>query len=100
MGCSEPETLSKLAWGNLMVGLSFLFLVGGGMSIGGADGMAGPEQEIDPEGGGEEKVSVLWVGAHILLLTVGELHVQPVGLSFISRYAPEGYASIMMGAFR
>ena len=95
--CSELETLSKLAWGNCMVGLSFLFLCAAGLALG-TDVTGAVEPSLEPEDG-RERASVLWVLAHILLLTLGELHVQPVGLSFISRYAPQGFASIMMGVW-
>jgi hypothetical protein len=95
--CTEQDTLSKLAWGHVMVGLSFLFLSAAGYSLGsdisGDSGTASTNLES------AQKVSFLWVLAHIALLTLGELHVQPVGLSFISRYAPDGYASIMMGVW-
>eukprot|EP01046_Picozoa_sp_COSAG06_P007383 COSAG06_NODE_360_length_16832_cov_9.250209_15_plen_128_part_00 len=86
-----------------MVGLAFLFLSAAGYVLGpdisgatiepaAAGGTAGDAVE-------EERVSFMWVLAHIVLITLGELHVQPVGLSFISRFAPEGYASIMMGVW-
>ena len=94
--CTEQDTLSKLSWGHVMVGLSFLFLSAAGYSLG-AD-VSGDSDAAERDSA-ENKVSFLWVLAHIALLTLGELHVQPVGLSFISRYAPDGYASIMMGVW-
>ena len=86
-----------------MVGLSFLFLSAAGYVLG--PDISGATVEPAAAGGaagdavGEERVSFMWVLAHIMLITLGELHVQPVGLSFISRFAPEGYASIMMGVW-
>jgi dipeptide/tripeptide permease len=89
--------------GHVMVGLSFLFLSAAGYVLG--PDISGATVEPAAAGGaagdavGEERVSFMWVLAHIMLITLGELHVQPVGLSFISRFAPEGYASIMMGVW-
>lgn len=96
--CTEQDTLSKLAWGHVMVGLSFLFLSAAGYSLGADISGDSDATSANPESA-QEKVSFLWVLAHIMLLTLGELHVQPVGLSFISRYAPDGCASIMMGVW-
>lgn len=96
--CAEQDTLSKLAWGHVMVGLSFLFLCGAGYALG-ADVAGDSNASSAHTDTAEDKVSFLWVLAHIALLTLGELHVQPVGLSFISRHAPDGYASIMMGVW-
>ena len=87
-----------------MVGLSFLFLSAAGYVLG-PDISGATVEPAAAAGGaagdavGEERVSFMWVLAHIMLITLGELHVQPVGLSFISRFAPEGYASIMMGVW-
>jgi dipeptide/tripeptide permease len=90
--------------GHVMVGLSFLFLSAAGYVLG--PDISGATIEPAAAAGGaagdaveEERVSFMWVLAHIMLITLGELHVQPVGLSFISRFAPEGYASIMMGVW-
>jgi POT family proton-dependent oligopeptide transporter len=89
-GCRarEPETLSKMAIGNVLVGFSFLFLAAAGYAA------------LPADAGGEERlVSFGWVLAMQFVITLGELHVQPVGLSFISRYAPAGAGSLMMGVW-
>eukprot|EP01052_Picozoa_sp_SAG31_P048705 SAG31_NODE_10318_length_1154_cov_1.424645_1_plen_237_part_00 len=92
----SSSTLAKLAAGNTMVGLSFLFLAAAGAEVNGESG-----DDVDMGGymGASTLVSFWWIFLHIFVLTVGELHVQPVGLSFISRYAPPGSTSLMMGVW-
>ena len=51
-----------------------------------ADPMARRLEDLSEDAGmqeeeGAEKISVMWVLAHIALLTIGELHVQPVRLA-------------------
>jgi POT family proton-dependent oligopeptide transporter len=44
-------------------------------------------------------VSPWWVIAYFTLLTVGELHVLPIGLSLFGTLAPVHVASVVMGAW-
>ena len=99
----EPKTLAKMAAGNVMVGLAFVFLAAAGSLVvsgekeaAAAGAAAQPQEAQEPPG---FFVSFWWVFAAELVVTVGELHVQPVGLSFISRYAPPGAGSLMMGVW-
>jgi POT family proton-dependent oligopeptide transporter len=45
------------------------------------------------------KASALWLVGYFALATIGELHLAPVGLALISRLAPAGTTSIMMGVW-
>jgi POT family proton-dependent oligopeptide transporter len=45
------------------------------------------------------KASALWLVGYFVLATIGELHLAPVGLALISRLAPAGTTSIMMGVW-
>lgn len=45
---------------------------------------------------GNEKASVLWLIVFAFLLTLGEMFFSPLGHSFISKYSPSRYLSIMM----
>ena len=43
------------------------------------------------------KVSILWLLAFYLILTIGELCLSPVGLSLVTKAAPPGYVGLFMG---
>ncbi len=46
-----------------------------------------------------EKASALWLVAYFALVTVGELHLAPVGLALMARVAPGKVMSMMMGVW-
>ncbi len=75
---SEPFTLSKMAFGCLCVALANLIMAGAAWSLDG-------------------KASALWLIGYFVLVTIGELHLAPVGLALISRTAPARLLSMMMG---
>ena len=43
------------------------------------------------------KASPLWLVGYFVVVTIGELHLAPVGLALISRLAPARVLSLMMG---
>jgi len=46
-----------------------------------------------------EKVSAWWIVLAIVILTFGELHILPMGLSAVSTLAPKRFASLLMGSW-
>jgi POT family proton-dependent oligopeptide transporter len=74
------STTAKLALGFFLVGFAYLF-------------MAIAALTLDPGG----KASPLWLVGYVVILTLGELHVGPVGLALVSRLAPARVLSLMMG---
>jgi len=77
---TEPFPISKMAFGCLCVTLANLVMAGAASSAAG-------------------KASALWLVGYFVLATIGELHLAPVGLALISRLAPAGMTSIMMGVW-
>ena len=77
---TEMSTIGKLALGFFCVGLANLVMVVAAMTLG-----AG------------EKASPLWLVAYFVIVTIGELHLGPVGLALVSRMAPARVLSLMMG---
>lgn len=76
----EPSSPAKFTWGLLFGGLAFVLMVpAASIAIGG--GLAGP----------------LWLTGCYFLQTIGELCLSPVGLSAMSKLAPERAAGFMMG---
>jgi len=76
----EPGSISKMALGCTMLGLSFLPLI----YI--AHGM-----------GETERISFLWLVGSTLILTVGELYLSPIGQSLVAQVAPPSLVSMLMG---
>ena len=79
----EPSTPAKFSLGLLFVGLGFLLLVPAALIV---------------QGSGEgTKVGVQWLLGVYFLHTVGELCLSPVGLSTMTKLAPERIVGQMMG---
>src|SRR5499426_1229619 len=77
---TEPFPITKMAFGCLCVALANLLMATAASSAAG-------------------KASALWLVGYFILATIGELHLAPVGLALISRLAPAGMTSIMMGVW-
>lgn len=75
----EPSSVSKMAIGSFLLGISFIIMVFGARAIG--------------DGAG----SWLWPVACTLILTVGELFLSPIGLSLVTKVSPSRMVSLMMG---
>ena len=76
----EPSSPGKFAWGLLFAGLGFAVLV--------------PPAAMAMKGG---LVSPWWLTLTYLFHTIGELCLSPVGLSAMTKLAPERIAGMMMG---
>jgi len=74
------STIAKLAFGFLCIALANMMMA---MA---ATGLA-PGAKASP----------LWLAGYFTVVTVGELHLAPVGLALISRLAPTRVLSLMMG---
>ena len=46
---------------------------------------------------GQQSVSIWWLFSCMLILTVGELYLSPVGLSLVTKLAPARMVSMLMG---
>jgi proton-dependent oligopeptide transporter, POT family len=87
----EPRTVSKMAIGLMLTALSYLILVIPAWHIG-ADGAA---QAADAA----TKASWLWLAVYFVVITIGELYLSPIGLALVSKVAPAGFLSMMMGVW-
>jgi POT family proton-dependent oligopeptide transporter len=76
----EPSSVSKMAMGSAIVGLSFLVLVfvSSGLEI-------------------SQKISFLWLVGCSMIYTIGELYLSPIGLSLVTKVAPARLVSMLMG---
>ena len=83
---TEPPTITKMALGCFGVAAAYLIMVAAALYAGGANGDAG-------------KASWLWLFAYFVVITLGELYLSPVGLSFVTKVAPARLISLMMGVW-
>jgi POT family proton-dependent oligopeptide transporter len=68
--------------GCLMVGLSFIIMIVA-------------SQGLTPE----TRKSVLWLVGSTVIITLGELYLSPIGLSFVTKVAPLRMVSMLMGVW-
>jgi POT family proton-dependent oligopeptide transporter len=78
MGSSEPSTTAKFAWGLIFVGLGFAVLI---------------------PVGNHTNVSPMWLTLTYFLHTIGELSLSPVGLSAMTKLAPQRVGGLIMGVW-
>jgi len=81
LGAKQPSSPAKFAYGLLSIGIGFALLA------------------LGSEIAGPGKVSPLWLVAVYLLHTIGELSLSPVGLSTVTRLAPQRVVGLMMGVW-
>ncbi len=77
----EPATITKMALG--CFGLAAAYLI---MALAALHAGAG-------------KASWLWLLFYFVVLTIGELYLSPVGLSFVTKVAPARFVSMLMGVW-
>jgi POT family proton-dependent oligopeptide transporter len=79
---SEPSSIMKMALGCFLAGASYLVMI------------------LAAQGTGpEERGSVAWLVGTVLILTIGELYLSPIGLSLVTKAAPARIVSMMMGVW-
>jgi len=76
----EPASLTKMGFGCVLLGLSFIVMIVA------SQGMAP-----------DARRSVLWLVGTTVILTIGELYLSPIGLSFVTKVAPARMVSMLMG---
>jgi POT family proton-dependent oligopeptide transporter len=79
----EPSTPGKIFWGLIITALSALIMVGA----------------VYVGSNGQEKVSMWWLIGTYGVITVGELCLSPMGLSLVSKLAPQRLTALMMGGW-
>ncbi len=82
MGSRQPSSVMKFALAMLCGALGFVVMMGAAQAAGGTG-----------------RVSPLWLVATYLLHTWGELLLSPVGLSAMTRLAPQRVGGLMMGVW-
>jgi POT family proton-dependent oligopeptide transporter len=78
----EPSSASKICAGLLILALSMLVMVFAALAGGNRD---------------EKIMSPLWLISSYFLVTIAEILVSPMGLSYVSKVAPKRMRGLMMG---
>ncbi|MBI5624715.1 MAG: peptide MFS transporter [Elusimicrobia bacterium] len=86
----EPSTPTKMAFGMLLTGLSFLVLFWAAKT---GEAMTSEGQPY------AFKVSPVWLISSYGIVTLGELMLSPMGLSLVSKVAPVHMRGVMMGGW-
>lgn len=90
----EPSTPKKIAIGMLIAALGYVFMVLGSLNV--------PlHSDLVAMGGlpDAQKVTPFLLIGTYFILTVAELFISPLGISFVSRVAPPQYQGIMQGGW-
>ena len=91
----EPSDPKKIGIGMIITAIGFTVLVVGSLSLAGmAPGDIG-ETRVDSA----FAVSPYWLISTYFILTIAELFLSPIGLSFVSKVAPPKYKGLMQGAW-
>ena len=82
----EPSAPRKIGYGMLVAGAGYvvMILASVGLSYTLTD---------------EQRVSPMWLVSTYLVLTFAELLLSPMGISFVSKVAPQKYQGVMMGCW-
>jgi len=89
----EPSSPRKIGYGMLLTAVSFAILVVGSL------GLPSPKELGAHVAPPESQVSVYWLITTYFLLTIAELFLSPIGISFVSRVAPPKYKGLMQGGW-
>jgi len=89
----EPSAPRNIGIGMLITSVAFTVLIIGSVGLSSPkelNGMVAPEGML---------VSTYWLISTYLILTVAELFLSPMGISFVSRVAPPQYKGLMQGGW-
>lgn len=81
----NPSLAGKYAIGLFLLGIGFAFLAFGAKDV--------------PQGAKTASVSMIWLVLAYMFHTMGELCVQPVGLSYVSKLVPARMIAFMFGVW-
>ena len=89
----EPSAPRKIAIGMLLTAVAFSILVVGSI------GLPSPKSLGGLVAPAADQVSVYWLISTYFLVTIAELFLSPIGISFVSKVAPPKYKGLMQGAW-
>ena len=90
----EPSSPMKIGLGMLVAAMAFVVLLVASWSLPAAE-----EQAANVAAGTATLVSPNWLISTYFVLTIAELLLSPIGISFVSKVAPPKYKGMMMGGW-
>ena len=87
----EPSSPAKIGIGMIITGLAYIVMLVASMELPSMLSLDGGSSSIT--------VSVYWLMGTYFTLTLAELHLSPMGLSFVSKVAPPKMKGLMMGGW-
>ncbi len=89
----EPSTPKKIGFGMIVAALGFVIVLVASLNLISPHELAGAAV---PEA---SRVTPYWLMSSYLVLTVAELFLSPMGLSFVSKVAPARFQGLMQGGW-
>jgi POT family proton-dependent oligopeptide transporter len=89
----EPSAPRKIGFGMLLTALAFSIMIFASVGLASPRALQG---QVAPEG---MLVSPYWLISSYFLLTIAELLLSPMGISFVSRVSPPKYKGMMQGGW-
>lgn len=89
----EPSTPRKIGFGMIIAAIGFMVVLISSLKLSAPHLLAGsPVPDM-------ERVSPYWLISSYLILTIAELFLSPMGLSFVSKVAPSRFQGLMQGGW-
>src|SRR5665648_86394 len=89
----EPSTPKKIGIGMIIAAVGFIIVLVSSIGLPSPSSLAGaPVNELD-------RVSPYWLISSYLIMTIAELFLSPMGLSFVSKVAPSRFQGLMQGGW-
>ncbi|ALO16157.1 Di-/tripeptide transporter [Salinivirga cyanobacteriivorans] len=93
----EPSTPKKIAIGMFIAGMAYVVMILGSMGLP-EFSTIDPQQDGVPLAEAQRVTPMLLIGTYFIL-TMAELFISPLGISFVSKVAPPQYQGIMQGGW-
>lgn len=87
----EPSSPAKIGIGMIITGLAYIIMVIAALGLPSMLSLGGESSSIT--------VSAYWLMGTYFTLTLAELHLSPMGLSFVSKVSPPKMKGLMMGGW-
>jgi POT family proton-dependent oligopeptide transporter len=89
----EPSTPKKIGFGMIIAAVGFTVVLVSSIKLSSPHLLAGsPVPDM-------ERVTPYWLMSSYLILTIAELFLSPMGLSFVSKVAPSRFQGLMQGGW-
>jgi POT family proton-dependent oligopeptide transporter len=89
----EPSSPRKIGFGMILTAVAFAILAVGSIGLPSPKALGGL---VAPAAA---QVSVYWLISTYFLITIAELFLSPIGISFVSKVAPPKYKGLMQGGW-